>query len=246
MLLLKHQCICYDNFLRTDVLFEAAKDYKYLLNRGYNAITSLNLVSNHYKLSKEERLALYRSIHSNSIASSILRKTVEPQNLSSDLLIIDGFNVLITLTAALRCKQLIRGDDGFVRDILGVFGRVKYNRILFRAVYYLVYSLFSLNIERIVVVLDKNVKWSKLFSDILYKVLLTYVPYPSIFLAHKSDKKILSLNGIISSSDIVVLMHARKVFDIAGYIISRFMNYDNIIDFNKVTATCNKYLKPVS
>ncbi len=234
MLLLKHQCICYDDFLRVDKVLEAVRDYKYLLNRGYNTITSLNLVSNHYKLSKRERLALYRSVHSDKIASSILKKTVRPQDVSLNILVIDGFNVLITLTAALRCKQLIRGDDGFVRDVLGVFGRVKYDLIFFKAVYYLVYSLYSLNIEKVVIVLDKNVKWSKLFSDIMYKVLLVYVPYPSIVLAHKSDKKILSLGGVVSSSDVVVLIQAEKVFDIAGYIINQYMKYDNIIDINKI------------
>jgi len=237
MLLLKHQCSRYDNFLRIDKLLEAAKDYKYLLNRGYNTIASLNLVSSHYRLSKQERLALYRSVHSNKIASSILKKTVSSRDVSMGILVIDGFNVLITLTAALYCKQLIKGDDGFVRDVLGVFGRVKYNLTFFKAVHYLVFSLSSLNIEKVVVVLDKNVKWSKFFSDIMYKVLSVYVPYPLIVLARKSDKRILSLDGIISSSDIVILMQAKKVFDIAGYIINQYMRYDNIIDISRMATT---------
>ncbi len=236
MLLLKDQCTYYDNFLRIDKISNAAKDYKFLLNRGYNAITSLNLVSSRYQLSKQERLALYRSVHSDEITYKIIDKTVGPQDVSTSILVVDGYNVLITLTAALYCKQLIRGDDGFIRDVLGVFGRVKYDTVFFSAMYYLVYTLRMLNIEKIVLILDKNIKWSRSFANLMYKLLYSFIPYPLIFLAHKSDRKILSIDGIVASSDIVVLMSAKKVFDIAGYTISNYIKYFNIIDIRKIIS----------
>ncbi len=238
-MILKHQCMRYNTFLRINKIIEAIKDYKYLLNRGYNPISALNLISNHYGLSKRERLAIYRSIHDDKTVSNILKKKVKPENLSSDIIVIDGFNVLITLKAAITCQQLIKGDDGFLRDILGVFGHVRYDSNFFKAVYYLAFSLNLLDVVDVVIVFDKNVKWSKLYSDMVRKIVSIYTPYTRVVLAAKSDKKILSMNGIKASSDIVILMGADKIFDLAGYIIVHYMRYDNIVDFSNPKLVIN-------
>ncbi len=230
----KHYCQYYEDLLRIERLIDAAKDYKYLLNRGYNAVPALNFVSSRYGLSKKERLVIYRSIHSDEIVNNILSKIVKSNELSSNRIVVDGFNVLLTLSAALKCKQLIKGDDTFIRDILGVFGHVDYDFYLFRAAFYLVLSLSMLDVGELVIVFDKNVRWSKFFSSIINKLALNFIPYTMVVLASKSDKKILSLSGIVSSSDVVILMNAKRVFDLAGYIIFHYMKYYNVIDINKI------------
>ncbi|MCQ4344747.1 MAG: DUF434 domain-containing protein, partial [Sulfolobaceae archaeon] len=55
----------------------AYEDYKYLLDRGYNRKPALDLVSARYGLSGEERLLLYRCVHSEAELREILSKLVE-------------------------------------------------------------------------------------------------------------------------------------------------------------------------
>lgn len=93
-------------------LREAILDYRYLLDRGYGSKASLDLVTGRYGLTREERLLLFRCIHPWSRAEEIRNKMgiKEP-------IILDGFNIGITLINAWDGEQLFLCDDGFVRDL---------------------------------------------------------------------------------------------------------------------------------
>ena len=114
-------------------LIEAAKDYKYLLNRGYPQKASLDLVTSRYRLSKYERLLLYRCVHSDEICNIVKSKRVDPNDVYNRLLIIDGYNVLLTILTGIKGEPLYLCDDGFIRDLRGAQPRSCEYKLLVRA-----------------------------------------------------------------------------------------------------------------
>jgi len=100
-------------------LVDGANDFRYLLDRNYNASSALELVGNRYQFSSRQRMALMRSICSPT--STALRKAKELSLLSGDI-IIDGFNTIVTLEVALSGSIIISGDDGCLRDLAGLHG----------------------------------------------------------------------------------------------------------------------------
>lgn len=216
--------------VRIDIIREASKDYSYLINRGFPRKQSLALITSHYQLSKRERMLLYRSIHGQPVARSIDSKKASVGEVEGKVLLVDGLNVLLTIVAALKCDLLVLGDDGFVRDLQSVHGKIKYDLLFFKAISRLAYSLSVLNPGEVLVFFDKNVKMIGFYSNIIKKMLSRYISKAGIVLAHTCDKEILAHQGIVSSSDIVVLQKAYRIFDLAGYIVRSLMKYPNIYE----------------
>jgi len=199
-------------------LIEAAKDYRYLLDRGYPHKLALNTVSTRYLLSKRERLLLYRCVHSSSYVRSIMSKTlVPPENVE---VVIDGYNLFSTIFSVISGEELYLCDDGFIRDLLGLHTRVALavnkdtiNKII---------SLIKWFIDkyRVYIILDANVSHSGELASRLRDLL----PNADIIVARKADVKVLelSIGRWTITSDAVVLERAYKVYDLAGYIARKY------------------------
>jgi len=199
-------------------LVDAARDYRYLLDRGYPHKLALDTISTRYLLSRRERLLLYRCVHTTRYVRSIRSKTSYPPNGSS--IVIDGYNVFSTIYSILSGEELYLCDDGFIRDLLGIRTRVALavnietiNRII---------SLIKWFIDghETYIVLDANVSRSGELASRLRELL----PNANIVVARKADIKVLKLSRDrwVISSDAVILEKAHKVYDLAGYIARRY------------------------
>ncbi len=96
-------------------LVEAARDLRYLLDRGYRRERVLDIIVERYMLNSKERSALYRCIHSASEALEVVRKLV----LTCKRLAVDLFNCLITAIAIVKGEEVYVCDDCLVRDVRG-------------------------------------------------------------------------------------------------------------------------------
>ena len=111
--------------MKPSILEDAAKDLRYLLNRGYPRKVCLELVGNRYRLSFDERHLLHRGVFSELDSKSRLEKRIPAGRTKNRNLAIDGYNVLITVEAGLCGRPLVLADDGFTRDISGLSGKFK-------------------------------------------------------------------------------------------------------------------------
>ncbi|MFN3268109.1 MAG: DUF434 domain-containing protein, partial [Zestosphaera sp.] len=102
-------------FLIREEVVEASRDYKYLLSRGYKQKVVLDLVTSRYGLSSIERTLLLRCVHSSRDVEAIRSKRVD--DVKQYPLIIDGYNVLLTLHTVIEDMEVFLCDDGFVRDL---------------------------------------------------------------------------------------------------------------------------------
>jgi len=195
-------------------LIEAAKDYRYLLDRGYPHKLALNTVSTRYLLSKRERLLLYRCVHSSSYVRSIMSKTlVPPENVE---VVIDGYNLFSTIFSVISGEELYLCDDGFIRDLLGLHTRVALavNKDTINKIISLI--KWFIDKHRVYIILDANVSHSGELASRLRELL----PNADIIVARKADVKVLelSIGRWTITSDAVVLERAYKVYDLAGHI----------------------------
>ena len=204
-----------------ELLIEAAKDYKYLLNRGYPQKSSLDLVISRYRLSKYERLLLYRCVHSDDLCRIIKGKKVHPSDIKNQLLIIDGYNVLLTILTGIKREPLYLCDDGFLRDLRGAQPRSCEYDLLTQVAEFIKYSITKLKPRKVIIILDENVSRSKVHSEMLKQKIESKEYELEVKLCKKADKEALTIKeGIVSSSDIVILQHAEKVFDLAAFVIN--------------------------
>lgn len=100
----------------------AVHELSWLLERGYAEPSALALVGDRHRLRKRQRDAVRRSACSDAAARQRHERRIDPTELRGRTLAIDGFNVLITLEAAIAGAPLFRGRDGVLRDIASVHG----------------------------------------------------------------------------------------------------------------------------
>ncbi len=104
---------------RLPLLRRAGHDYGWLLARGYSASAALTLVGNRFQLHKRQRDALGRSVCAAARAAERKGTRVAADGRP---VVVDGFNVLVTIEAALSGGLLLRGSDSLLRDLSGVHG----------------------------------------------------------------------------------------------------------------------------
>ncbi len=194
-------------------LIEAARDYRFLLDRGYSWKAALDVISSRYALSRRDRLLLYRCVHTSSYAYSVRRKHYPPK---SRRLIVDGFNVLATIYAAMSGEPLYLCDDGVVRDLMGLHARVglvkKREPILFFLKLLRLVSPLS-----VLVILDSKISHSGDLAAFLRETVSGDIEL-EVIVSKSADREIMekSRDSVVASSDAVVLERVGKIYDLGG------------------------------
>lgn len=105
---------------------KAIYDLRFLLNRGYKKKVAMDFVGNHYLLHQKQRNFLERTIFSVRKSSKRKSKIVPLSKIRGKTLLIDGYNVLITIESILTSENsVVCCDDGVLRDVNAVFGKYK-------------------------------------------------------------------------------------------------------------------------
>jgi len=195
----------------TDVFREAYTDYKYFLNRDYSRKVILDVIAARYNLSSLERLLLYRCVHSNKEIEIIKGKI----NNEEREVILDGYNLALTLISAINNEELYLCDDGFFRD-LGL-GRHKSSEIISDTLM-LISEYCEKHRIKCEIILDKQLSNSGEIASRLRKKGI------EIRTVNKADKEIIISNKAVYSNDFVILFKSQKISTILNNIFfeSRF------------------------
>jgi hypothetical protein len=97
-------------------------DLSWLRGRGYAEASALKIVGDRYGLVERQRMAVWRSACSDGALESRRSRQVAAEAFRGRALLIDGFNVLLTVEAALGGAVVLVGRDGAARDLGGVHG----------------------------------------------------------------------------------------------------------------------------
>jgi hypothetical protein len=103
-------------------LRRAVSELCWLLSRGYNMTSALKLVGDRHGLRERQRLAVSRCACSDQNQQRRKDHSVSLEQLRNQQVIVDGFNLIITVEAALSGGVLLIGVDDCIRDLSSVHG----------------------------------------------------------------------------------------------------------------------------
>jgi hypothetical protein len=103
-------------------LQEATNDLCWLLNRGYASTSALKLVGDRYDLEQRQRTAVSRCACSDAARARRQERQISLGGIRDQTLLIDGYNLLTTIEAALAGGFILAARDGAYRDMASMHG----------------------------------------------------------------------------------------------------------------------------
>lgn len=104
-------------------LLKPARDIRSILRWGYPKFATIRFVAEHSQLSAEERHILTRVIMPPEKVVARIKKKVACNNISNRDLILDGYNVLLSVDSLIRKEPMWFCDDGYIRDTRYYFSK---------------------------------------------------------------------------------------------------------------------------
>jgi hypothetical protein len=111
--------------LLKEKLLKPARDIRSILRWGYPKFSTIRFVADHFQLSLEERHVLTRVIMPPDRIVSRINKKVACTGIKDRSLLLDGYNVLLTVDSLLKKEPMWFCDDGYIRDTRYYFSKAK-------------------------------------------------------------------------------------------------------------------------
>lgn len=204
-------------------LLEASRNLRWLYDRGYPKAASVKLVGDRYQLDKAERQLLFRGVDSSEKANSRRARRVSAGAAKGSSLGVDGHNVVLTIANYLAGIPVFEADDGMLRDIGALHGRLHNRSIMERSLDMTAAALGELFPEELYVYFDSPISHSGDHAGYLESKLRdSNIPNVSVETATSADRALkeaeitvisTSDSALIDTSDLPVLDLARYVID---------------------------------
>jgi hypothetical protein len=107
---------------RLSAIRQSVAELSWLLGRGYAMKSALKLVGDRHSLTERQRVALSRAACSDEQREKREASCLNFADIRDEEVAIDGFNLIITLEAALSGGAIISCRDGCLRDLSGIHG----------------------------------------------------------------------------------------------------------------------------
>jgi len=193
-----------------DKLNAAARELRFLLNRGYDVKSASTFIGNHHLLSERQRLALARMT---STDEALARRRQKELSQAPGELVLDGFNTIITLEVALSGSLLLSGMDGTLRDLAGLRGTYRIVDKTIKAVELLLSRLEALRVNKAVFYLDQQVSNSGRLRTLLLEKAEGRAVEAQAQL-HPSVDGVLSRMGNVVTSDAIILDKCKSWYNL--------------------------------
>jgi len=210
----------------------ALADYSLLLTKGYAEKSALKLVGDKFTLTERQRLAVMRSACSDQQVESRNRHRIPIEELAGRGIAVDGYNVLITIEAAMSGGVIFRGRDGCLRDLASIHGTYRKVTETIPAVELIGRFLKEVHAGRVLWLLDRPVSNSGRLKTLIGELAQKNGWDWQIELALSPDTELKRTELIVASSDSVVLDDCRKWTNLAAEIITHKLSSATIIDLS--------------
>ena len=199
----------------------AVQDFSLLLTKGYAEKSALKLVGDRFSLTKRQRLAVMRNACSDQ--QLILRKKNEIQlaDLAGQAIAIDGYNVLITIEAAISGACIFIGRDGCFKDLASIHGTYRKVTETIPSVHLIGRFLKELGIAGALWLLDSPVSNSGRLKTLIGRIARENNWNWEIELLLNPDTKLIKTALIVASSDSIVLDHCKRWVNLTRTIIEK-------------------------
>lgn len=207
---------------------KVAQDLRYLLSHGYPLNSAIELVGNHYQLSKDKRMLLQRGVCSESEAKTRKNKKRGLFQLRGYPLGIDGHNVLITIESALKNKPLILSDDGFIRDISAVSKSYRPSHFTTDALNLIFELLKHHPPAKVDWYLDAPLSKSGQLAGLIRDLLRKYKFEGTAQAVSVPERRLTKYLGLVATSDSILIDVCSEVIDLAGEVIKSLPHHPKL------------------
>ena len=218
-------------------LRSALADYSLLLTKGYAEKSALKLVGDRLSLTERQRLAVMRSACSDQQLTSRSRRSVELKDIAGQSVAIDGYNVLITVEAAMSGGVIFAGRDGCFRDLASIHGTYRKVTGTIPAVELIGRFMQETGVAEVLWLLDSPVSNSGRLKALIGELAQESDWNWEIRLSLSPDAELIKTDQIVASSDSVVLDGCKRWTNLATQIVWQKLPSAWIID---LAAAANK------
>lgn len=211
-------------------LRSALADFSLLLTKGYAEKSALKLVGDKFSLTERQRLAVMRSACSDQQLASRSERRIEAKNLTGKFLAIDGYNVLITIEAAMSGGVIFSGRDGCYRDLASIHGTYRKVSETIPALQLIGEFLHQIGTGKVLWLLDSPVSNSGRLKTLIGELAEENNWNWEIELLLSPDAELKQTDAVVASSDSVVLDGCRRWGNLATVIIKNNLPSAWIID----------------
>jgi hypothetical protein len=213
-------------------LRRATWELSWLLGRGYSMIAASKLVGDRYALTHRQRLAVSRAACSDEQRERRLARSLPVDRVKGERLIVDGFNLIITVEAAMSRGLLIRSRDLSVRDLSSVHGSYRSVEETERAIELLGEVFESLEPERVRWLLDSPVSNSGRLRERIARAAAEHSWPWTVETVLNPDKLIQASTSVAVTSDSTILDHVGRYVNLNQHLITRYLSDYWLIDLS--------------
>jgi hypothetical protein len=197
----------------------ALADFSLLLTKGYAGKSALKLVGDKFSLTERQRVAIMRSACSDEQLTSRKQREVKIGELAGCRIAVDGYNVLITIEAAMSKGVIFEGRDGCFRDLASIHGTYRKVSETIPAVELIGRFLRDKGIGEALWYLDSPVSNSGRLKTLIGELAAKNNWKWEIELLPSPDFALIKGDLVAASSDSVVLDRCKKWVNLARAII---------------------------
>ncbi|MFH1055573.1 MAG: DUF434 domain-containing protein [Candidatus Altiarchaeota archaeon] len=200
-------------------LEDAREDIRILLDRGYRKCSALSFISDHYRLDRRQRNRLLREVYSYDEMKSTKAKLKPIEAVKGRELVIDGFNVVITVEAGRSGGEVFPCQDGMMRDNTMAFSNYKVGEGTENAVDAVVQALAKHRPSHITWVFDSQIPKSGRLAEYVRERMTEAGLEGDANTAKNADGTILKLNKTTATSDSALIRKLEGVLDLPAAIL---------------------------
>ena len=208
----------------------ALADFSLLLTKGYAHKSSLKLVGDKFSLTQRQRLALMRSACSDQQLTFRTNHQLNITDIANRPIAIDGYNLLITIEAAISGAHIFIGRDGCFRDLASIHGTYRRVTETIPAVELIGQFLTENKITDALWLLDKPVSNSGRLKKLIEKIADQHNFNWQVKLSISPDAELIKTDDIVVTCDSVILDSCKKWLNLARQIIEQKLPRSNLIN----------------
>ena len=210
----------------------AVRELSWLLSRDYSIKGALKLVGDRHALTDRQRLAVSRAACSDQSKEQRAAARLTAEAVAGMEIILDGFNLIITIEAALSGGILIHGRDGCIRDLSSVHGSYRSVNETDQAISLIGTALEDLRPKSVAWLLDRPIsnsgRLAKRIRDLATETAWNW----TVEVRFNPDAEIIASGHLVVSSDSHVLDETDRWINLTGNLLDHRLKKFWLIDLS--------------
>ncbi len=219
------------------MLRQAVSDLSWLLQRGYPERAALKLVGDRYGLRARQRQAVQRCAASDEDCARRSAKRLEVDRLAGDSVVLDGYNVLLSLEAALSGGALLLARDGTLRDLAAMSAHYRRLHTTEPAIELLAEFFDRQGCSEVICYLDRPVSNSGRLKRLMLRCVAERRARWRVDLTDRTDHLLKHSPHVVATADSAVLDDCKRWLNLVRIVVEGFVPDAWIIDLRGLAGS---------